>query len=87
MAMYSKEDIKIVGKSYQTTDGKYQTKTSSSSFYYDAKGDKKEYNKGYNYWYDNDGMRLGSTSYDYLFFIGKDGISNAVNVLNSVIEL
>lgn len=82
--MYKSDDIKIVGNSYQTKDGKYQTKTSSPSFYYDDKGYKKEVHKGYAYWYNTEG-RLGSTAYDYLFFIGKEGINNAVKVLNKVI--
>lgn len=82
--MYTSNDIKIVGKNYQTTDGKYQTKTSSPSWYLDANMKKKEFNVGYAYWYDNDG-RLGNTSYDYLFFTGKEGIERAVEKLNKVL--
>ena len=83
--MYTVNDIIVVGKSYQTKDGKYKTKESSSSWYLDANGKKVEYNKGYSYWYD-DVIKIGNTSYDYLFFIGKEGIKNAVEVLNRVLN-
>jgi len=85
--MYTSEDIKIAGHSYQTKDGKYQTKTTSSSWYLDGDGKKVEFNKGYAYWYDESGSRMGSTSYDYLFFNGEEGIDSAVKVLNEVISL
>ena len=83
--MYTVNDIIIVNKSYQTTDGKYKSKTTSPSWYLDANGKKVEFNKGYTYWYDGE-SRLGNTSYDYFFFIGKEGIKNAVNVLNNVLN-
>ena len=69
--MYTSNDIKIVGKSYQTKDGKYHTRT---------------FTGGYAYWYEND-EKQGHTSYDYLFFIGKEGVESALKVLNKVISL
>lgn len=61
--------LKIVGKSYQTLDGKFHTKASSSDFIY---------------WFSEDNIKQGSTSYDYLFFLGKEGIASALEVLNRV---
>ena len=84
--MYTSEDIKIIGHSYQTSDGKFKTKTTSPSWYLNSDKEKVEFNKGYAYWYENDG-RLGHTSYDYLFFIGKEGIEKAVELLNKLIQL
>ncbi len=82
--MYTAKDINIVGKAYQTKDGKYHTKTWGPSWYYEPDGTKKEYNIGYAYWYDGT-LKMGSTSYDYLFFDGKNGIEKAVELLNKLI--
>ena len=72
---YKVSDIKIIGKSYRTSDGKYFTKADGSD---------------YSYWWDeNDGktqFRLGNMGYDYLFFIGKEGIESALKVLNRIIS-
>lgn len=57
--MYTKQSIKIVGRSYKTTDGLFYTKSDT---------------KGYSYWYDKDGIKMGSGATDYLFFIGADGV-------------
>ena len=67
---YKVSDIKIIGKSYRTSDGKYFTKADGSD---------------YSYWYE-DQFRLGNTGYDYLFFIGKEGNERALEVLNRVIS-
>ena len=77
-------ELKIVGKSYQTADGKYHTKTTASNFYRNEKNEKVEYNKGYTYWFDENNIKQGSTSYDYFFFLGKEGIPAALEVLNKV---
>ncbi len=82
--MYTSNDITILGNTYRTKDGKFFSKTISSSWYLDSNKQKVEYNKGYSYWYDKD-QRLGSTSYDYFFFTGKEGIEKAVEVLNRVL--
>lgn len=82
--MYSTSDINIIGKSYQTKDGLYHTTTSSPSWYYKPDGKKVEYNVGYAYWYDGT-LRMGHTSYDYLFFTGKEGIERAIALLNKLL--
>lgn len=81
--MYTTNDIKIVGKSYHTKDDEYKTKV-STSWFYDDHGTRVYYNVGYSYWY-NGNIRLGHTSYDYLFFNGKEGIDDVVKLLNKLI--
>lgn len=67
---YEISDIKIIGHSYKTNDGKYFTKADG---------------QGYSYWYEEE-FRLGNTAYDYLFFVGEKGFEGAVKVLNRVIS-